>query len=93
MSRVLVCPRCLISWAHLDFKHQHGRLPADCLEPTGHFCGECGPGLQEDETPPGSILWYPGHDLDLPLLYALPEDLLRREFFIHLKHLRQGEET
>lgn len=86
-SRVLVCPRCLKQWAHLAFQNSEpgGGLPLGCLEPTGVFCGDCGPGREGKVA--GSLLDAPySSGVDLPLLYALPEPLLRREFELHLKH-------
>jgi hypothetical protein len=85
-NEVLICPRCLRQWAHLDYgcPMAHDE-PVGCLSPTGAFCGECGEGYSD--VPAGSILYAGYNLLDLPLLYALPENLLRREFEIHLKHL------
>lgn len=88
-SYCLVCPGCLRVWAEV-------RLDSDpwCYAVPG-FCEEC-------QSPPethwllgvkGSILLEEGlGNVDLPLLDALPEELLRREFRIHLQALEHLKE-
>lgn len=77
-SLALVCPKCLAQWAVLSFAepdhHVQGMWCSRCTpaDPTFH------PGMI-----PGSILGT--YNIDYPLLEALPEALLRREFELHLK--------
>lgn len=77
-SVALICPRCLTKWAVLSFGDAEHHVQ-------GAWCARClpaDPGFHPG-TVPGSILG--GWIFDQPLLEALPEHLLRREFELHLK--------
>lgn len=89
-NRLLVCPRCQRTWAFLDFGQPMGfEEPAGCIWPVAAVCERCpavGP------VPAGSLLQAisaDGRNFDLPLLWALPESLLRREFNLHLTALEK----
>lgn len=88
-NQMLVCPRCQRIWAYLDFGQPKGQgEPAGCLWPTAAFCERC-PG--DGRWPAGSILIgysADGSNFDLPLLFALPEPLLRREMMLHFREMR-----
>jgi len=86
-NQMLVCPKCQKIWAYLDFKRpmQAGE-EAGCLWPVAAFCEKC---PSNGPVPSGSIMisyGFDGENYDLPLLYALPLDLLKREFELHLNH-------
>lgn len=90
-SQVLVCPKCLRQWAHLAFQElSRTDVEHHCLWPTAAFCSNCE--VESERAPPGSILldygWGIGN-IDLPLLWALPEELLKREFMIHLNYFEK----
>ena len=75
-SESLVCPRCLKVWAVLHFQGDGDP------KVQGAYCAEHGD---------GRLLSIYG-PLDVYLLEALPEPLLRREFELTLKYLeREGE--
>ena len=79
VSHCLVCPACGRTWATLSF-------PDDRLIwPVAAFCG-CTQDADDWRPVPGSILVEEGYgEVDDSLLNALPGDLLRREFELHLK--------
>ena len=84
---VLVCPKCLKQWAHLDFQAVLRKGDReDCLWPIGAFCENCAI-TDKDSPPAGSILIYYGYgcNIDEALLDVLPTELLKREFKIHLR--------
>lgn len=86
-SVALICPRCLRMWAVLAFEGD-----AD-IRPEGAYCRRHIPrDLWFSNRPrvPGSILT--GYSWDRPLLAALPEPLLRREFELHLQRLEMDDE-
>lgn len=83
-SHCLFCPKCERVWAHLRLIGQDGKHAA-CTWPVAQSCAQC-----QVITPwlpvPGSLLVEEGWGvIDLELLWALPEPLLRREFDLHLK--------
>lgn len=81
---VLVCPKCLRAWAHLD-------LGEGILWPRAAYCEDCA--VADPWHPvPGSILTEEGYgSIDTPLLDALPETLLCREFRLHMRELDRRE--
>lgn len=82
-SACLVCPRCTMVWAHLDLGGE--------LWPQGVFCASCG-GFDRLSPVAGSIIQQVSYlAFDEPLLEALPEDLLRREFDLHLAEVMRQE--
>lgn len=92
-NRMLVCPRCKRIWAYLDFGKAMGWEEAEnCLWPVPAFCSRCpAPG----PVPSGSLLVAEdadGRNFDLPLLFALPERLLRREVDLHFTQLKLNKE-
>lgn len=80
-SQILVCPTCWEPWAVLKFVDDQQAWP------TAQFCRSCSPPADNNWYPvPGSILVEEGWGvIDTALLAALPEDLLRREFNLHMK--------
>ena len=79
VSHVLVCPACTRIWAMLQ-------LPEDrfCW-PRAVFCG-CISHTDEWHPVPGSLLVEEGWGvIDDSLLNALPPELVKREFDLHLK--------
>jgi hypothetical protein len=84
-SYCLVCPSCLSIWAKF-------RMEGDpfCW-PVAQFCRRC-PVFADGLRPvPGSLLIQHGLDtIDDSLLLALPEELLIREFTLHLEALDNG---
>lgn len=81
-SRLLVCPQCWNAWALLKF------VDDTYAWPTAQFCKDCSPPVQEFGwfPVPGSLLVEEGWGvIDSALLNALPEDLLRREFDLHME--------
>ena len=99
---ILVCTCCLARWARLSWKYCEAERLAGRVQGTyevrGLLCMECfriegGGSLHPDLCPvPGSLL----HNLtvnnwDEPLLEALPEALLRREFLLTMDSLCNPE--
>lgn len=83
-SRALVCPKCLSIWAVMAFEGDEYICPA------GAFCDKHPPSERYQtfagfRVIPGSIL--PDYWIDLPLLAALPEELLKRELLLTLRQL------
>ena len=70
-SRALICPKCLSQWAILAFEGD------EILHPQGAFCAAHGDGRLLLEF--GAI--------DLPLLAAMPEPLLKRELILTINRL------
>lgn len=81
----LICPRCQKQWAQILLDHDEAK---GLLWPTPAFCGECGPSTSPRFKPAGSLFQ---HYFDLPLLYALPPDILWREFVLHINHEERQE--
>ena len=84
VSHCLICPACGRTWATLSF-------PDDRLIwPRAAFCGCLN--YRDDWLPvPGSLLVEEGYGaVDDQLLLALPPDLLRREFDLHMKVFSNG---
>lgn len=84
-----VCPVCLKVWAMLSFPEVEPRFQASRCAQHREKAPADSPRVD------GSIIediGYAGWGLiDYGLLYALPEDLLRREFDLHLQHATKGE--
>jgi hypothetical protein len=79
-SEMLVCPRCRDVWAYLIFRDE-----VDCW-PTAQFCENCVIAKDDWHPVPGSLLVEEGYGvIDDALLAALPYDLVKREFDLHLK--------
>jgi hypothetical protein len=81
VSQLLICPRCHKTWAKLEFDGDR------CAWPVAQFCENCN---EPDEwiPVPGSLLNEEGWGIiDDSLLAALPEELVRREFNLHIKAL------
>jgi len=78
-SIMLICPRCQHPWAVLKF------LEDQDVWPEAAYCEFCG--IKDDWHPvPGSVLVEEGWGvIDDSLLGALPENVLRREFNLHLR--------
>lgn len=84
-----VCPVCLKVWAMLSFPEVEPRFQASrCqqhrkLEKSVEACRVDGSIIED--------IGYAGWGLiDYALLYALPADLLRREFDLHLQYAEKG---
>lgn len=79
VSHCLVCPACGRTWAILSFPDEK------LLWPRAAFCG-CTADRDDWHPVPGSILVEEGYgSVDDSLLNALPAELVRREFLLHLK--------
>lgn len=83
-SHCLFCPRCQRLWATLAIQGEF------LIWPVAQTCSECQ--ISDEWMPvPGSLLAEEGFGvIDLELLWALPEPLLRREFDLHLKVYSNG---
>lgn len=80
-SGLMVCPICCRLWAKLIMEDQ-AFFEARSI-PCEQHASACHPDLRPVA---GSLLDNPtANGYDEPLLQALPEDLLRREFDLHLK--------
>lgn len=80
-SHTLFCPRCCQIWAILKFPDD------ECVWPVPQFCENCQPEEGTWQPVPGSLLAEEGYGvIDESLLVALPPDLLRREFTLHLRN-------
>jgi hypothetical protein len=78
-SCLLVCPACRRSWAELKF------VDDSFVWPRSQFCEQCWH-TDEWHPVPGSLFVEEGWGvIDDSLLKALPDDLLLREFNLHLK--------
>lgn len=73
-SLALICPRCLERWAVMAFEGDND------LHPQGAYCANHGD---------GRLLLNFG-PIDIPLLLALPLELLKRELLLTLKRLEIG---
>ena len=83
-SQLLVCPACSRPWAMLHLLDED-----PFVWPYAAFCG-CIPYRDDWRPVPGSILIEEGWGLiDESLLAALPPELVRREFDLHLKAYSQ----
>jgi hypothetical protein len=80
-SHMLICPKCCQIWATLRFLQDDDGL----VWPVAQFCEECA--SKDDWHPvPGSILKEEGWGvIDNSLLAALPPELVKREFNLHMK--------
>lgn len=74
-----MCPTCKQVWAILQFVDE-----VDCW-PVGQYCERCG-GTSEWNPVPGSLLFEEAWGvIDDALLHALPDNLVEREFKLHLE--------
>jgi hypothetical protein len=86
-NEALFCPRCYRTWAYLDFGRPMAfRETPGCLWPRGQACADCAPASGEI---PGSLLDVGPYNTDLPLLYAMPLELVKREFELHLQFIER----
>lgn len=86
-SRILVCPACWEAWALLKF------VDDTYAWPIPQFCGSCQPPTREHGwyPVPGSLLVEEGWGvIDTALLNALPAELVRREFDLHMGAYSNG---
>lgn len=74
-SVALICPRCLRQWAIMAFEEDED------TSPTPEYCLAHG----------GGSLFLRYGSLDLPLLRALPEELLKRELLLHINRLEKRD--
>jgi hypothetical protein len=82
-SHVLVCPVSGQPWAYLLIEGD------DYIEPRGVFC-PLHTQRAWNSPVPGSILYEEAFGLiDSSLLKALPDELVRREFKLHLKEVEE----
>ena len=82
-SHMLICPKCKHKWAELELYPEDGQQ--ELLWPVAQTCENCS--IEDEWMPvPGSLLVEEGWGIiDDSLLAALPEELLRREFWLHIK--------
>jgi hypothetical protein len=81
-SGLFICPECCHLWAKLTLAKETNFYEARSI-PCHRHPSYSHPDLRPV---PGSILDNPScNGIDLPLLMSMPEDLLRREFDLHLK--------
>lgn len=79
VSYLLVCPQCFETWGMVKYLEDRQAWPVS------QYCAACG--VKDDWHPvPGSILLEEAYGtIDTALLAALPEELIRREFDLHMK--------
>lgn len=89
-SRCFVCPFCVRVWANISKGDSLAAATQDWHRPEGVPCELC---ESVEHHIAGSILEYSitFNGLDLDLLDALPEPLLRREFELTLKAFEQQQ--
>lgn len=84
-SYLLCCPLCSRIW------FRHILRESSFVWPRAGFCEQCAVTPDRLRPVPGSILIQEGLDLiDDQLLEALPPELLKREFDLHIKALDNG---
>lgn len=79
-SSVLVCPTCLVTWASLKVDNRE-----DIFQVEGTSCEACNR-TNHYLRIPGSLLYNSTcNGTDWGLIDAMPSDLVRREFLLHLR--------
>lgn len=85
-SQALICPKCLKQWAVLAFEGD------EFIIPQGAYCSSHeGKEKWFWNRPRVSGSLFPVYSLDLPLLNALPEELLKRELLLTLKRMEKED--